>query len=168
MLRRPPKPRYRTSSGGRLAFHTSPAGQSKANPAQRRSGPPPMPDQSADTTPGKTEGRRVRKSVASRYYQLFSGHAAIGTFLRGRVTGPQKLEPDKCWCNCGKRKMRHRLLLNVDPRPPDQKAGGGLATTVAGSTRGRRQLGGCERRKLLGRYWSSWRTQWQAAGLQPE
>ena len=48
--------------------------------------------------------RRVRKSVAQRYYQLLSGHAATGSFLRDRMTGPQRLETDECWwCNCGKR-----------------------------------------------------------------
>ena len=48
--------------------------------------------------------RKVRKSTAQRYYQLLSDHAAIGSFLHGRMTGPQRLETDKCWwCNCGKR-----------------------------------------------------------------
>ena len=55
--------------------------------------------------------RRVRKSVAQRYYQLLSGHAAIGSFLRGRMSGPQRLETDRCWwCNCGKRQSRHHLF----------------------------------------------------------
>ena len=55
--------------------------------------------------------RRVRKSVAQRYYQLLSGHAAIGSFLHDRTTGPQRLETDKCWlCNCGRRQSRHHLF----------------------------------------------------------
>ena len=32
--------------------------------------------------------RRVKKSLASRRYQLLSGHAAIGSFLHERMTGP--------------------------------------------------------------------------------
>ena len=55
--------------------------------------------------------RQVRKSTAQRYYQLLSGHAAIGSFLHDRMTGPQTLEPDECWwCNCGKRQTRHHLF----------------------------------------------------------
>ena len=55
--------------------------------------------------------RRVRKSVAQRCYQLLSGHAATGSFLRDRMTGPQRLETDECWwCNCGRRQSRHHLF----------------------------------------------------------
>ena len=35
--------------------------------------------------------RRVRKSIAQRYYQLLSGHAAIGSFLHDLMAGPQRL-----------------------------------------------------------------------------
>ena len=38
--------------------------------------------------------RRVRKTLASRYYQLLS---AIGSFLHERMTGPQRLESSVCW-----------------------------------------------------------------------
>ena len=55
--------------------------------------------------------RKVRKSTAQRYYQLLSGHAAIGSFLHDRITGPQRLETDECWwCNCGKRQSRYHLF----------------------------------------------------------
>ena len=55
--------------------------------------------------------RRVRKSLAGHYYQLLSGHAAIGSFPHGRMTGPQRLDTDKCWwCSCGKQQTRHRLF----------------------------------------------------------
>ena len=48
--------------------------------------------------------RRVPKSVAQRYYQRLSVHAATGSFLHDRMTGPQRLETDECWwCNCGRR-----------------------------------------------------------------
>ena len=53
----------------------------------------------------------MRKSVAQRYYQLLSGHAATGSFLHDRMTGPQRLETDECWwCNCGRRQSRHHLF----------------------------------------------------------
>ena len=43
--------------------------------------------------------RRVRKSLASRYYQLLSRHAAIRSFLQERITGPLHLESGRCrWC----------------------------------------------------------------------
>ena len=55
--------------------------------------------------------RRVRKSTAQPYYQLMSGHAAIGSFLHDRMTGPQRLESDGCWwCNCRRRQSRHHLF----------------------------------------------------------
>ena len=55
--------------------------------------------------------RRIWGSTAQRYYQLLSGHAAIGFFLHDRMTGPQRLESDRCWwCNCGKRQTRHHLF----------------------------------------------------------
>ena len=63
--------------------------------------------------------RRVRKSTAQRYYQLLSRHAAIGSFLHGRMAGPQRLESDECWwCNCGKRQTRHHLFSECRARAP--------------------------------------------------
>ena len=56
--------------------------------------------------------RRVRKSLVSRYYQLLSGHAAIGSFLHERMMGPLHLESDRCrWCNSGARESRHHLFV---------------------------------------------------------
>ena len=56
--------------------------------------------------------RRIRKATAQRYYQLLSGHAAIGSFLHDRMTGPQRLESDECWWyNCGKWQPRHHLFV---------------------------------------------------------
>ena len=56
--------------------------------------------------------RRVRESLASRYYQLPSGHAAIGSFLHERMTGPLHLESDRCrWCNSGARESRHHPFV---------------------------------------------------------
>ena len=40
--------------------------------------------------------RKVRKSVSSRYYHLLSEHAAIGSFLHERMSGPQWLESSTC------------------------------------------------------------------------
>ena len=55
--------------------------------------------------------RRVRMSLAQRYYQLLSGHAATGSFLHDRMSGPQRLDSDECWwCNCGRRQSRIHLF----------------------------------------------------------
>ena len=55
--------------------------------------------------------RRIRKSTTQRYYQLISGHAAIGSFLHDRMSGPQRLSSDECWwCNCGRRQSCHHLF----------------------------------------------------------
>ena len=55
--------------------------------------------------------RRVRKALASRYSQLLSGHAAIGSFLHERMTGPPRRESSGCrWCNSSQRESRHRLF----------------------------------------------------------
>ena len=48
--------------------------------------------------------RKVRKSLAGRYYQLLSGHAAIGSFLHERMIGPLRRESsERRWCGSGKR-----------------------------------------------------------------
>ena len=44
---------------------------------------------------------RVRKSLTSRYYQLFTGHAAIDSLLHERMTGPPRLEMSECSCKPG-------------------------------------------------------------------
>ena len=56
--------------------------------------------------------RGVRKSLASRYYQLLSGHAAISSFLHERMMGPPRRESSDCrWCGSGKRESRHHLFI---------------------------------------------------------
>ena len=62
---------------------------------------------------------RVRKSLASRYYQLLAGHAAIGSFLHERMTGPLHLETNECrWCATGKRESRHHLFTECEAWRP--------------------------------------------------
>ena len=52
--------------------------------------------------------RRAPKSVASRYYQLLSGHAAISPYLKDKT---HKAVDDKCWwCGGGKQQTRHHLF----------------------------------------------------------
>ena len=41
--------------------------------------------------------RRARKSLVGRYFQLLSGHAAIGFFLHERMTGTQSAATDERW-----------------------------------------------------------------------
>ena len=67
--------------------------------------------------------RRVRKSTAQRYYQLLSGHAATGSFLHSRMTGPQRLETDECWwCSSGRRQTRHHLFTECRAWRPQIRA----------------------------------------------
>ena len=52
--------------------------------------------------------RRTPKHIAGRYYQLLSGHAAIGPYLKDKI---HKVDDDRCWwCGGGKRQTRHHLF----------------------------------------------------------
>ena len=95
--------------------------------------------------------RKARKSLASRYYQLLSGHSAIGSFLHERMTGPQRLEPSACWwCNSEKRQSRNHLFTECNAWAPHiRSCGRGLGKTASGSTQGRHRLGGCGKRRPL-------------------
>lgn len=107
-----------TSTGRRPVSRTYPESQPRIDPALPRSGSPPMSSRSEGTSPRGTglrgkQLRRTRKSLASRYYQLLMGHAAIGSFLHERVVGPQRAELNECWwCNSGRRQLRHHLSLH--------------------------------------------------------
>ena len=58
--------------------------------------------------PLRKQLRRTRKALASRYYQLLSGHAAIGTYLHYKI---HKTDTDECWwCDSGEPQSRHRLF----------------------------------------------------------
>ena len=53
--------------------------------------------------------RREPKSVASRYYQLLSGHTAIGPYLKDKI---HKTDDGRCqWCRRGKKQTRHHLFM---------------------------------------------------------
>ena len=54
---------------------------------QRRYSPPKDPKL-------RKELRHERKALAGRYYQLLSGHAAIGDYLCNKA---HKLPSDRCW-----------------------------------------------------------------------
>ena len=55
----------------------------------------------------RTQLRRARKTLAGRYYQLLSGHAATGTYRRRFGRG----EDDQCWwCMSGEPQSRHHLF----------------------------------------------------------
>ena len=46
--------------------------------------------------------------MAGRYYQLLTGNAAIGPYLRDKIG---KADSDRCWrCEGGKRQIRHHLF----------------------------------------------------------
>ena len=43
-----------------------------------------------------------------RYYQLLSGHAAIGPYLKDKI---RRTDDDRCWwCAGGKQQTRHHLF----------------------------------------------------------
>ena len=52
--------------------------------------------------------RRTPKSIAGRCYQLLSGHAAIGPYLKDKI---RKTEDDRYWwCGGGKKQTLHHLF----------------------------------------------------------
>ena len=52
--------------------------------------------------------QRAPKHIASRYYQLLSGHAAIGPYLKDEI---RNTDDGQCWwCRAGKRQTRHHLF----------------------------------------------------------
>ena len=64
----------------------------------------------------------MRKATDQRYYQLLTGHAAIGSFLHDRMTGPQQLDSDGCWwCNSGARQSRHHLFIECRAWAPQTR-----------------------------------------------
>ena len=86
----------RTRSGGRPASPTYPGEPRRTKPGPPLSGSETTFGRSAGTTPRGGQAsdvvralRKVRKSTTQRYYQLLSGHAAIGCFLHHRMTGPR-------------------------------------------------------------------------------
>ena len=115
---------------------------------ERRYPPPPG-------GPGFRKGalRRVRKSTAQRYYQLLSGHAAIGSLLYDRMTGPQRLDSSVGGAHAAgdsraitsSRSARHSPLRSGN-------FGKGLEGIVVGSTRGPPRYAGCGRMTRLGRW----------------
>ena len=73
---------------------------------------PWKPPEKVPTPPGRGLRRRLLrktpKSVAGCYYQLLSGHAAIGPYLRDKI---DRATDDKCWwCGGGKQQTRHHLF----------------------------------------------------------
>ena len=52
--------------------------------------------------------RKTPKAIAARYFQLLSGHAAIGPYLKDKM---RKTNDDTCWwCGGRKKQTRHHLL----------------------------------------------------------
>ena len=59
---------------------------------------------------------RTRKDLASRFYQMLSGHAATAEHLR-RVG---QTESDTCfWCGTGERQTRYHLFVRCRRRTPE-------------------------------------------------
>ena len=52
--------------------------------------------------------RSVRKELSGRSYQFLSGHAAIGSYLHGKI---HKIDSDRCWwCGTGECQPRFHLV----------------------------------------------------------
>jgi ribonuclease HI len=74
--------------------------------------------------PPKKKGMRKalmkeRKSVASRYYQLLTGHAITASYLFNKI---KKIDSDLCWwCDSIKKQTRHHLFVECDKWKSQQK-----------------------------------------------
>lgn len=56
----------------------------------------------------RPELHKVRKELASRYYQRMTGHAVIAPYLKYKI---KKSDSDECWwCEIGKRQTREHLF----------------------------------------------------------
>ena len=86
---------------------------------------------------------RARKALASCYYQLLSGHAAIGSFLHDRMTGLRDWSRTiTSGATAGRGSRAITCLRSAGSGPP--RSGGcgkGWGTTATGSTRGRHRPG---------------------------
>ena len=61
---------------------------------------------------------RTRKEIASRYYQLLSGHAAVAEHL---VRVGQATSSECFWCGSGERQTRYHLLVKCRRWTPEIK-----------------------------------------------
>ena len=59
--------------------------------------------------------RRKGKSLAGRYYQLLSGHAAIGTCLYDKI---KKADKSEWWRNSGEPQLHHHLFVRCKAWTP--------------------------------------------------
>ena len=67
----------------------------------------PPPPRGGKIRGGRPE--RAGKGMASRFFQLLSGHTAVGPHL---VEKTKTIQSDKCWwCGSGERQWRHRLFV---------------------------------------------------------
>jgi hypothetical protein len=56
----------------------------------------------------RPEIRHIPKPLASRYYQLISGHTLIGPYMKEKLN---KADSDECrWCDTGQQQTREHLF----------------------------------------------------------
>lgn len=80
--------------------------------------------------------QREGKGVASRYFQLLSGHAAIGPYL-AETTKTIRFDK-RWWCGSGEQQSRHHLFANAGPgRSRSGNCGGASGRPVSRNTRER-------------------------------
>ncbi|KAA8900215.1 hypothetical protein FN846DRAFT_920837 [Sphaerosporella brunnea] len=64
--------------------------------------------------------KKERKALASRYYQLLTGHAITAPYLKEKL---HKRDSDKCWfCLSGRRRTREHLFKDCDRWLPQIRA----------------------------------------------
>ena len=102
MAGKPPLPvqeGHRAAVGGHLPVDSGPRQTGAALHPTRQ---PRLPEE------GDAKSAQVCRPVL---LSATSGHAATGSFLHDRMSGPQRLETDECgWCNSGRRQSRYHLF----------------------------------------------------------
>ena len=126
------------AGGGRLCFTVSHWNRRRPDPSRLGNGSDDTSRLRVATAP--PHGSRIRKDlqkegkgVASRFFQLLSGHAAIGPYLAERI---KTFQSNKCWwCGSGERQSRHHLFVKCRSR--SRSCGGASGRPASGRTRER-------------------------------
>ena len=106
-----PTMQYRTSSGGRPACSTCQGWRRRTAHDDDGVDLEPHWRPSERVEPPRGRGlrrrllRRAPKSIAGRYYELLSGYAAIGPYLRDNI---RKTDDDRFWWCGGGNKQKHQ------------------------------------------------------------
>ena len=99
--------------------------------------------------------RRAPKHIAGRYYQLLSGHVAIGPYLKDKI---HKVDDDQCWwCGGGKKQTRHHLFTECRAWTPQiRRLWSNIGKVHAWKHPRAPQSDGCGGRSPQVQFWISW------------